>query len=131
MGQQHSLARGIGMIGRREEQQCKEIGSMACINVLRGNSKIHGKLLHAQCAHNIFIHLNTYITAMKFYNQNPSYTLKTEYDTEFYNSESRILDTSTAICKYTLVHCSVFRSHILMVLSLSPDTIFWSSYCRQ
>jgi hypothetical protein len=68
---------------------------------------------------------------MKFYNVNPSYTLRKEHVTEFYKPKSKILDTSTAICKYTLVHCSVFRSHILMVLSLSPDTIFWSSYCRQ
>jgi len=131
MGQQHSLARGIGMIGRREEQQCKGTKSMAHINMLHGNAKIYGKLLHAQCACNVCLHLNTCITAMKFYNGNPSCTLKTEYHTKFYNPESRILDTSTAICKYTLVHCSVFRSHILMVLSLSPDTIFWSSYCRQ
>jgi len=74
--------------------------SMARINVLHGNAKIHGKLLHAQCARNIFLHINTCITAMKFYNGNPSYTLKTEYDTKFYNPESRILDTSTAIYIY-------------------------------
>ena len=86
VGWQHSLARGIGMIGRREEQQCMGTRSMACINVLRGNAKTNGKLLHAQCDRNIFLHLNTCITAMKFYNGNPSYTLKTEYDTKFYNS---------------------------------------------
>lgn len=63
----HSLARGIGMIGRREEQQCMTTRSMARINVLHGNAKTNGKLLHAQCAHNIFLHLKTCITAMKFY----------------------------------------------------------------
>jgi len=73
--------------------------SMAYINVLHGNAKIHGKLLHAQCACNIFIHLDTCINTMKFYNGNPSYMLKAEYDTKFYNPESRILNTSTAICE--------------------------------
>jgi hypothetical protein len=46
--------------------------------MLHGNAETHGKLLQAQCAHNIFLHLNTCITAMKFYNGNPRYTLKTE-----------------------------------------------------
>lgn len=40
-------------------------------------------------------------------------------------------DNSARLQGLTLLHCSVWRSQILMVLSRRPDTILLSSYWRQ
>lgn len=51
-----------------------------------------------------------------------------------------LIITLSSYCKHntepvcpmrTFVHCNVLLSQIFIVLSRRPDTIFWSSYCRQ
>lgn len=62
------------------------------------------------------------------------------FQTRTVESLDPLIITLSSYCKHntepvcpmrTLVHCNVLLSQIFIVLSLRPDTIFWSSYCKQ
>lgn len=62
------------------------------------------------------------------------------FHTRTVESLDPLIITLSSYCKHntepvwpvkTFVHCNVLLSQIFIVLSLNPDTIFWSSYWRQ